>query len=127
MNIPSILRRSLIGLFLAGMTGMAVTAGAEEIVGASGFDSLGSSVDIQELEQLRGREGFKNLVNVQSIQHLESAVSEASFTAGTIMSGGITVEAQALDNFSGVGLFNMMTGNSNAVALGVSISVYAPQ
>lgn len=126
MNIPSNFRRSLTGLFVAGMMGVAASVSAEPIIEVSGFDSL-NSIDPQELEQLRGREGFKNLVNVQSIQNMESVVSGASFTAGTIVSGGITVEAQALDNFSGVGLFNMMTGNSNAVAMGVNISVYAPQ
>ncbi|EPC00716.1 hypothetical protein L861_13060 [Litchfieldella anticariensis FP35 = DSM 16096] len=126
MNIPSNLRRSLTGLFVAGTMSVAASVSAEPIIEVSGFDAL-NSIDPQELEQLRGREGFKNLVNVQSIQNMESVVSGASFTAGTIVSGGITVEAQALDNFSGVGLFNMMTGNSNAVAMGVNISVYAPQ
>ncbi|TFH87557.1 hypothetical protein EQG41_05600 [Billgrantia azerbaijanica] len=83
-------------------------------------------IESHELDALRGREGFKDLVNVQSTQNLEAAVSDSSFTAGTIATGGITVEAGALDNFSGVGLFNMVTGNGNAVNSGVSISIYMP-
>ncbi|WP_163557885.1 hypothetical protein [Halomonas sp. NO4] len=90
-----------------------------------GFATL-QEVDGGELEQLRGREGFKDLVSVQSIQNMEAAVSDASFTAGTIITGGVNVEAGAMDGFSGIGNFNFLTGNGNAVNTGVSISIYAP-
>lgn len=103
----------------------AVAESVDEATGASGFAAW-QRVEGHELEALRGREGFKDLVNVQSTQNLEAAVSDASFTAGTIATGGITVEARAMDNFSGVGLFNMVTGNGNAVNSGVSISIYMP-
>lgn len=92
---------------------------------AAGFGEW-QQVEGHELDELRGREGFKDLVNVESTQNLEAAVSDSSFTAGTIATGGITVEAGALGNFSGVGLFNMVTGNGNAVNSGVSISIYMP-
>ncbi|PAU77365.1 hypothetical protein [Halomonas salipaludis] len=90
--------------------------------GFAAFETL----EEQELDHLYGREGGFNLVNVQSIQHLDAAVTGASFTAGTIVSGNVVIENRALDNFSGIGLFNIMTGHSNAVSTGVNISVYAP-
>ncbi|SDL57638.1 hypothetical protein SAMN05192555_105178 [Franzmannia pantelleriensis] len=90
-----------------------------------GFAAL-EMIDDQELADLHGREGGFNLVNVQSIQHLDAAVTGASFTAGSIVSGNVVIENRALDNFSGIGLFNINTGHSNAVSTGVNISIYAP-
>ncbi|SDI91224.1 hypothetical protein [Billgrantia gudaonensis] len=90
-----------------------------------GFAAL-QEVGGGELERLRGREGFRDLVSVQSVQNMEAAVSDASFTAGTIVTGGIRVEAGAMERFSGIGQFNMLTGNGNAVNTGVTISIYAP-
>ncbi|MBD3897032.1 hypothetical protein IEI94_14335 [Halomonas sp. ML-15] len=92
---------------------------------SEGFAAL-EMIEHQELAHLHGREGGFNLVNVQSIQHLDAAVSGASFTAGTIVSGNVVIENRALDNFSGIGLFNINTGHSNAVNTGVNISIYAP-
>lgn len=92
---------------------------------SDGFATL-ETLEDQELAHSYGREGGFNLVNVQSIQHLDAAVTGASFTAGTIVSGNVVIENRALDNFSGIGLFNIMTGHSNAVSTGVNISVYAP-
>ncbi|GHC28964.1 hypothetical protein [Aidingimonas halophila] len=77
-----------------------------------------------ELDSLRGREGFADITNVQSIQNLDASVSHSSFHADTIRSGAITIEAQALENFGGIGLFNLVTGNNNAVNSGVGVSIY---
>ncbi|MCE9662133.1 hypothetical protein LY622_01640 [Halomonas sp. M5N1S17] len=93
---------------------------------ATGFDAL-QHIDAGELEIISGREGFRDLVNVQSIQNMEAAAKGASFTAGTIVSGNITIEANAMDRISGITLMNLMTGHANAVSTGVSISIYAPQ
>jgi len=123
---------AMVTMMAALASGMAVSASAvaDGIAENDGTTTVGFGewqlVDNGELDELRGREGFKDLVNVQSTQNLEAAVSDSSFTAGTIATGGITVEAGALDNFSGVGLFNMVTGNGNAVNSGVSISIYMP-
>lgn len=90
-----------------------------------GFAAL-ETLEQEELAHLYGREGGFNLVNIQSIQHLDAAVTGASFTAGSIVSGNVVIENRALDNFSGIGLFNINTGHSNAVSTGVNISIYAP-
>ena len=91
-----------------------------------GFDAF-HRIEASELQDVTGREGFRDLINVQSIQSLEAAAKGASFTAGTIVSGSINVEANAMDNVSGITLMNLMTGHANAVSTGVSISIYAPQ
>jgi hypothetical protein len=93
---------------------------------ATGFDAL-HRIEARELQSITGREGFRDLVNVQSIQNMEAVAQGASFTADTIVSGNITVEANAMNNVSGITLMNLMTGNANAVSTGVSISIYAPQ
>ncbi|MFQ3788640.1 hypothetical protein [Halomonas sp. A29] len=92
----------------------------------TGFEAL-HHMEVSELEGVTGREGFRDLVNVQSIQNMEAAAKGASFTAGTIVSGNITIEANAMDRVSGITLMNLMTGHANAVSTGVSISIYAPQ
>ncbi len=85
-----------------------------------GFAAL-DSIASDDLADLTGRD---NLTNVQSIQELDATVSNSSFNADTIMSGAITIEQHALDNFEGVGVFNIFTGNNNAVDAAVGISVY---
>ncbi|MGR2738570.1 hypothetical protein ACUY1T_08990 [Billgrantia sp. Q4P2] len=90
------------------------------------FDAL-HRIEVSELESVTGREGFRDLVNVQSIQNMEAVAKGASFTADTIVSGNITIEANAMDRISGITLMNLMTGHANAVSTGVSISIYAPQ
>ena len=86
----------------------------------SGFDAI-DRIETTELATLSGRD---NLTNVQSIQELDATVSNSSFTAETIISGAITIEQHALDNFEGVGMFNIFTGNNNAVNSAVGISIY---
>lgn len=108
-----------------GLAGSFPLAMAEEKATTS-FDAF-DSIESSELESISGREGFRDLVNVQSIQNMEAVAHGASFTADTIVSGNITVEANAMNNVSGITLMNLMTGNANAVSTGVSISIYAPQ
>lgn len=85
-----------------------------------GFDSL-ETIDGGALSGLNGRDV---LTNVQSIQELKATVSNSAFNADTIISGAITIEQHALDHFEGVGMFNLFTGNNNAVDSAVGISVY---
>jgi hypothetical protein len=80
--------------------------------------------DASELDALRGMNGDTR-INVQSTQQLEATVSGSSFTAGTINGGSVTFAEHSLDNFSGIGLFNVVTGNNNAVdsAVGVTFNL----
>ncbi|MFT6914249.1 MAG: hypothetical protein ACJAWL_000537 [Motiliproteus sp.] len=87
---------------------------------AQGFDAL-DTIATDALSSLQGRD---NLTNVQSIQELDATVSNSSFNADTINTGAITIEQHALDNFEGVGMFNIFTGNNNAVNSAVGISIY---
>ncbi|MBA2777856.1 hypothetical protein [Billgrantia kenyensis] len=119
------MRQVVCTAWLVGLGGVCSLALAGEPA-MVGFDDY-QRVEVGELEAIHGREGFKNLINVQSIQNLESAATGASFTAGTIISGNINIEANAMDRISGITLMNLMTGHANAVSTGVSISIYAPQ
>lgn len=77
-----------------------------------------------ELDVLRGQYGDTQ-ITVQSNQDLEATITGSTFNVGTINSGAVTINEHAMDNFSGVGLFNIVTGNNNAVnaAIGVSFNL----
>lgn len=80
--------------------------------------------ELLELDVLRGQYGDTQ-ITVQSNQDLEATITGSTFNVGTINSGAVTINEHALDNFSGVGLFNIVTGNNNAVnaAIGVTINL----
>ncbi len=107
-------------LVLAFSVAIAKGVQADTQVENDGFTSL----DVIEREDLANLSGRDNLTNVQSIQELNATVSDSSFNADTIMTGAITIEQHALDNFEGVGMFNIFTGNNNAVDSAVGISIY---
>jgi hypothetical protein len=86
------------------------------------FDQL-SPLDPQELSTVRGRDG-NSIVTVQSNQSLSATISETTFTAGQINSGPVQLEDGALDNFNGVGLFNFVTGNGNAIDAAIGVNIY---
>mgnify|MGYP003659164991 CR=1 FL=1 len=89
------------------------------------FEPLGfAALDVLETQDLADLSGRDNLTNVQSIQELDASVSNSTFTVGTMLTGAITIEQHALDHFAGVGLFNVFTGNNNAVNSAVGISIY---
>ena len=77
-----------------------------------------------ELDSLRGMNG-ETRIRVETNQQLNATVSGSSFSAGTINSGAVTFAENALENFSGIGLFNVVTGNNNAVdsAIGVTFNL----
>lgn len=77
--------------------------------------------DIPELDSLRGQSG-NTKITVQSNQELNASITGSSFNVGTINSGAVNIGDHALDNFSGVGLFNIVTGNNNAVNAGIGIT-----
>lgn len=75
----------------------------------------------QELDVLRGQAG-NTQITVQSNQDLNASVTGSTFNVGTLNSGDVSIGEHALDNFSGVGLFNIVTGNNNAVSAGIGIT-----
>ncbi len=110
-------------LVLAFSVAITQTVRADTETNHSGFSSL-EAIEIKDLADLNGRD---NLTNVQSIQELDASVSNSTFNADTITSGAITIEQHALDHFEGVGMFNIFTGNNNAVDSAVGISVYVTE
>ena len=74
-----------------------------------------------ELDTLRGQAG-NTQITVQSNQDLNASVTGSTFNVGTLNSGAVSIGEHALDNFSGVGLFNIVTGNNNAVNAGIGIT-----
>jgi hypothetical protein len=89
---------------------------------ADEFEQL-SPIGAQELSEVRGRDG-DSIVTVQSNQTLSATISETTFTAGAINSGPVQLENGALDNFNGVGLFNFVTGNGNAIDAAIGVNIY---
>lgn len=90
---------------------------------ASDLDSLTVANNV-ELDALRGMNGDTR-IQVETNQQLNASVTGSSFTAGTITGGSVTFAENALENFSGIGLFNVVTGNNNAVdsAIGVTFNM----
>jgi len=78
-------------------------------------------VDSASLEALRGRAGDTS-ITLESNQDLRSTVNGSLIQAGSMVSGAVTIEERAMDNFSGVGLFNIVTGSNNAVDAAIGIN-----
>ncbi len=76
---------------------------------------------MDELDDLRGKNS-NTRISVESTQDLSATVTGSTFDVGTINSGGVTIGEHALDNFSGIGLFNIVTGNNNAVDAAVGVT-----
>lgn len=98
-------------------------------VAGGGFAALQSSMDLEAMEQARGREGVNvhlDSVQVQSIQDMDAISVGSGFTVtnGNMMSGNITFEQGSMGHYSGTGIFNSITGNANAVNNAIGISVY---
>ncbi|WP_458525148.1 hypothetical protein [Onishia taeanensis] len=116
-------RAILTGVGLVVAAGVSQLSYADGSTASSGFGDR-NSLDIEEMQEARGREGI-NLTNVQSIQDIDTSVETTSFTVGgDVMTGNVSIEADSLNSFSGVGVFNITTGNANAVSGAVGISVY---
>jgi hypothetical protein len=56
-------------------------------------------------------------------QQLSATVSNNTITVGTLSSGAVNFDANALAGFSGVGNFVINTGSNNALQGGVNISI----
>ena len=81
-------------------------------------------VNLEQLSDLRGREGGMS-VTVATDQDLNAAVVGGAITADNFTTGGVSFGENAFDNFGGVGLVNVVTGNNNAVeaAIGVTFNL----
>lgn len=81
-------------------------------------------LDPTGMEALRGRAGDSH-ITLSSQQDLQATVNGSLIEAGTMTSGSVTIAERALDNFGGIGLFNIVTGSNNAVdaAIGVNFNL----
>ncbi|MGB8712081.1 MAG: hypothetical protein WCD50_03025 [Onishia taeanensis] len=112
-----------VGLFAAAGMSQLSYADASASSTSTGFDDS-NSLDMEEMQEARGREGI-NLTNVQSIQNIDTSVDTTSFNvSGDVVTGSVNIQADSLNSYSGVGVFNITTGNANAVSGAVGISVY---
>lgn len=118
---PCISRLGLGALLLLTVT--AGGAGESPATEADGFAEL-ATLEPSGLESLRGRAGDSN-ISLTSQQDLQATVNGSLIEAGTMTSGSVTIAERALDNFGGIGLFNIVTGSNNAVdaAIGVNFNL----
>lgn len=86
-----------------------------------------ASVDViavEELEQVRGRDR-DTIVVLENNQTQSATISDTSFdVGGDINNGSIQFDAGALENFNGIGLFNNVSGNGNAIDAAIGVNVY---
>lgn len=85
-----------------------------------GFAQL-QVADEAQLETMRGMDGDTHIA-VATDQDLSAAVTGSSFDVGTMNGGSVTFAEHSLDNYSGIGLFNVVTGNNNAVNASVGVT-----
>lgn len=114
-------------LLLAAYAGCAFAEPLVEQTAADGFASL-TILESQELEQFRGRAADANITNnvnvsVSGTQNLDANVRVDGFNVDTVQTGAVSFDANAINNFHGVGLFNIVTGNNNGVTVGLNITI----
>lgn len=81
-----------------------------------------NQMDVGALTQLRGADS--DTVIVTSRQDFNAAVHGSEFNVGTLNNGDINLGNGAFDNFNGIGVNVLNTGNSNGFSVGVGVSVY---
>lgn len=107
---------------IAGALSLATGAAtAEEPASIGAFANL-TNLEVDDLKGNSGRSG-DTVITVQSNQNLEATITGSTFSVDEVNSGGVTFSEGALENFSGVGLFNVVTGNNNAVNSSVGVTV----
>ncbi len=121
---PGILTTALVAGWALALWSVSALTSELDAPATPSFGELFAISDV-ELAEYRGRDGNTN-ITVQTNQQLDAQVSNSSFQAGQINSGAVTFGEHALDNFSGVGQFTIVTGNNNAVnsALGVTFNLH---
>lgn len=81
-----------------------------------------NEMDVGALTQSRGADS--NTVIVTSRQDFNAAVHGSEFNVGTMNNGDINLGNGAFENFNGIGVNVLNTGNSNGFSVGVGVSVY---
>lgn len=81
-----------------------------------------NEMDINALDESRGADS--NTVIVTSQQDFNAAVHGSEFNVGMMSNGDINLGNGAFDNFNGIGVNVLNTGNSNGFSVGVGVSVY---
>ena len=109
----------LVGLLLLAPIGVTLGETPDQ---TDEFEQL-APIEAQELGTIRGRDG-ESIVIVQSNQNLTATISDTAFTANEINSGPVQLESGALQDFNGVGLFNFVTGNGNAIDAAIGVNIY---
>ncbi len=105
--------------------GLALIAGnslADEQIQPDDFLALGV-IEAEHLDELRGRNGDTS-VRVQSRQRLNARVNGGTISANRVTNGAVNFREHALDGFNGIGLFNVVTGNNNAVDAAIGLTFY---
>ncbi len=86
-----------------------------------------TSVDViavDEMEEVRGRDR-DTVVVLQNNQTQSASISDTSFdVGGDIKNGSIQFDTGALENFNGIGLFNNVSGNGNAIDAAIGVNIY---
>ena len=80
------------------------------------------TLHVEFLEAARGGQGEQTTI-FKNLQNLGASVSDSLIDADRVTTGAVSIREHALDNFSGVGLFNFVTGNNNAVDVAISITI----
>ncbi len=120
------MRQTMIGLLavpLVMVFGLILFAGialADEQIVGDDFARL-RVIEPEDLDNLRGREGDQR-TTLMNLQDLEATAYSNLINANSVTSGAVTIQEHALDNFHGVGLFNFVTGNNNAVDAAIGIT-----
>jgi hypothetical protein len=81
-----------------------------------------NEMDANALDDSRGADS--NTVIVTSQQDFNAAVHGSEFNVGAMNNGDINLGNGAFDNFNGIGVNVLNTGNSNGFSVGVGVSVY---
>ncbi|MFY0990093.1 hypothetical protein [Halomonas sp. C05BenzN] len=119
---PAVLASALLLTMGIPSAGLADNATAQ----SPGFAAM-ERLDLQEMEETRGRDGTVMHFNtVKSIQEMQASVTDSSFTItnGNMVTGNINFDSNAMGNYSGTGIFSAVTGNGNSINNAVGISVF---
>lgn len=81
-------------------------------------------IAVDEMEEVRGRDR-DTVVVLQNNQTQSASISDTSFdVGGDINNGSIQFDAGALENFNGIGMFNNVSGNGNAIDAAIGVNIY---
>jgi hypothetical protein len=128
MKQKSVCRRwadAWVGLVATGLMSFGAVVWAEESGDASSAEPGGFFEDTMLFENvmddLRGGD-VNTTISIENSQDLTASVEQVSISADSILTGTIEIGDHAFDNFNGVGAFNLVTGNNNAVNSAIEVT-----